>query len=71
MQNPTCRSVCMEASGIYIIMVRLSRITGMKRAKIYDNYSPKWDVSSMSQTTQIELEQKYFIFHILCIQNAP
>ena len=29
------------------------------------------DISSMSQTTQIELEQKYCIFHILGIQNAP
>ena len=28
------------------------------------------DVSSMSQTTQIELEQNYYIFHNLAIQNA-
>ena len=71
MQNPTFRSVCMEAPGIYIIMARLARITGLKRAKIYDNQSPKGDVSSMSLTTQIELEQKDCIFHILCIKNAP
>ena len=29
------------------------------------------DISSISQTKQIELEQKYCIFHILGIQSAP
>ena len=29
------------------------------------------DISSMLQTTQIELKQKYCIFHILGIQNTP
>ena len=63
------RSMCTKATSIYIITARLARINGLEWAKMYgkspqytDMESLKKDLLSMLQTTQIEIEQKYFIF---------
>ena len=36
------RSVCMKSPIIYSIMARLSRITGLEWAKMYENYIVYW-----------------------------
>ena len=62
------RIVCTKAPSIYICMARLVKITGLEWAKIYETPQyididyPKGDVLSMSQTTQIKIEPKYYTF---------